>query len=150
MNEYTAPPSDDRHIWDLWLTGTYQGTIVAADDAGLFDALATRAATAEELAQRLDFDVRATRIVLRLLAALGLLVARRGAYQLTDQARHYLVRSSPFYWGHMLRAGVSEWHRATALAKQRRGTAVSGPAATSSASIAGPRCAKASVPRAPW
>ena len=107
MNEYTAPPSDDRHIWDLWLTGTYQGTIVAADDAGIFDALATRAATAEELAQRLDFDVRATRIVLRLLAALGLLVARLGAYQLTDQARHYLVRSSPFYWGHMLRAGVS-------------------------------------------
>ena len=80
MNEYRPPTSDDKQIWDLWLTGLYQGTIVAADDAGLFDALAQRAATIDELAQRLDFDTRATGIVLRLLAALKLLVLRQGSY----------------------------------------------------------------------
>ena len=42
MNEYRPPTSDDEQIWDLWLTGLYQGTIVAADDAGIFGALAER------------------------------------------------------------------------------------------------------------
>lgn len=120
LNEYLQPTSDDRQIWDLWLTGLYQGTIVAADDAGIFAALAERPATIEELAGRLDFDARATGIVLRLLAALELLVQRQGRYQLTDSARAYLVKSSPFYWGHMMRVGVSDWHRGTALAKLRQ------------------------------
>jgi hypothetical protein len=120
VNEYRSPTSDDKPIWDLWLTGLYQGTIVAADDAGIFGALAERPATIDELAQRLDFDTRATGIVLRLLAALKLLVPRDGRYQLTDAANVYLVKRSPFYWGHMMRVGVSEWHRDTALAKLRQ------------------------------
>jgi acetylserotonin N-methyltransferase len=120
MTKYTAPPTDDRRIWDLWLTGTYQGAIVAADDAGIFAALAKSPATIEGLAQRLDFDVRATGIVLRLLASLDLLVQRDGAFHLTNQAALYLVKDSPFYWGNMMRIAVSEWHRDTALAKLRR------------------------------
>jgi acetylserotonin N-methyltransferase len=132
MNEYRAPTSDDRQMWDLWLTGLYQGTIVAADDAGIFAALAERPATIDELAQRLDFDTRATGIVVRLLAALRLVVPRQGSYQLTDAARTYLVKSSPFYWGHMMRVAVSEWHRDTALAKlKQKGSAqAAGPEGT--------------------
>jgi len=132
MNQYQPPTSDDKQIWDLWLTGLYQGTIVAADDAGIFGALAERPATIDELAQRLDFDTRATGIVLRLLAALKLLVLRQGSYQLTDAADVYLVKQSPFYWGHMMRVGVSEWHRDTALAKlKQKGSAqAAGPEGT--------------------
>jgi acetylserotonin N-methyltransferase len=117
MTTYEAPSTDDRRIWDLWLSGMYQGAIVAADDAGLFAALGERPATIEELAERLDFDVRATGVLTRLLAALGLLVVREARFQLTDLARQYLVKTSPFYWGHMLRVAVSEWHRDAALAK---------------------------------
>jgi acetylserotonin N-methyltransferase len=119
-------------MWGLWLSGFYQGTIVAADDAGVFDALAAQPATIDELAQRLDFDLRATGIVLRLLAALGLLLRREARYQLSDTARIYLVKSSRFYWGHMMRVGVSEWHRDTALAKlKQKGSAqASGPEGT--------------------
>ena len=132
MNEYLLPTSDDRQMWDLWLSGFYQGTIVAADDAGIFNALSERPATIDELAQRLDFDLRATGIVLRLLAALGLLLRREGRYQLADTARVYLVKSSPFYWGHMMRVGVSEWHRDTPLAKlKKKGSAeATGPEGT--------------------
>jgi acetylserotonin N-methyltransferase len=132
VNEYRLPTSDDRQIWDLWLTGVYQGTIVAADDAGIFGSLAERPATIDELAQRLDFDTRATGIVVRLLAALRLLVLRQGSYQLADAARTYLVKSSPFYWGHMMRVAVSEWHRDTALAKlKQKGSAeAAGPEGT--------------------
>ena len=117
MTKYEAPSTDDRRIWDLWLTGTYQSAIVAADDAGIFAALAEEPATIDGLAQRLDFDVRATGILLRLLGALDLVVPRDGVFQLTDQARLYLVKSSPFYWGNMMRVRVSEWHRDTVLAK---------------------------------
>ena len=84
LNEYLPPTSDDRQIWDLWLSGLYQGTTVAADDAGIFTRSRGRPATVDELAERLNFDMRATGIVLRLLAALGLLVLRQGKYQLTD------------------------------------------------------------------
>ncbi len=129
MTKYEAPSSDDRRIWDLWLSGPCQGAIVAADDAGIFTALNEAPATIDALAERLDFDVRATGIVLRLLASLGLITPRGTIYELTDQARLYLVKSSPFYWGNMMRIGVSEWHRDTALAKlKQKGSAeASGP-----------------------
>ena len=39
MTKYEAPSTDDHRIWDLWLSGMYQGAIVAADDAGVFAAL---------------------------------------------------------------------------------------------------------------
>ncbi len=120
MTDYRPPTSDDKPLWDLWLSGLYQGAIVAADDAGIFDALAQQPATIEELAERLDFDTRATGIVLRLLAALELLVVREGSYRLAESANVYLVKESPFYWGHMMRVGVSEWHRGTALAKLKQ------------------------------
>jgi len=98
----------------------------------MFGALAERPASIDELARRLDFDVRATGIVLRLLAALNLLVLREGSYRLTDTANTYLVKQSPFYWGHMMRVAVSEWHRNTALAKlKQKGSAqAAGPEGT--------------------
>ena len=120
MRKYEAPTSDDRRIWDLWLSGTYQAAIVAADEAGVVSSLDEKPATIAELALRLDYDERATGILLRLLASLGLLTQRLGRFQLTDQARVYLVPSSPFYWGHMMRVGVSEWHRSTLLSKLRQ------------------------------
>ena len=104
------PTSDDRLIWDLWLTHTYQAAIVAADDANVFAALVQTPMTIAELAHQLDVDVRAAGILLRLLGSLGLLVSRDGRFALTDHARVYLLKSSPFYWGPMMRVGVNEWH----------------------------------------
>jgi hypothetical protein len=118
--KYEAPTSDDRRIWDLWLTGNYQAAIVAADESGIFTSLNDQPSTAAELAARLDFDERATTVLLRLLASLDLLTNRSGRFQLTDQARVYLVRSSRFYWGHMMNVGVSDWHRTTLLTKLKQ------------------------------
>jgi O-methyltransferase domain/Dimerisation domain len=120
MTKYQAPASDDRRIWDLWLTGTYQAAIAAADEAGVFNALCENPATITELAVRLGFDERATGILLRLLASLNVLTFRSERFQLSDDAIVYLVQSSPFYWGHMMKVGVSEWHRNTLLAKLKQ------------------------------
>lgn len=107
-------------MWDLWLSGLYQPAIVAAEEAGIFSALAAAPATAAELAARLRFDERATRILVRLLAALRLLVARDSRYHLADEARTYLVKGSPWYWAPMASVAVSEWHRDRLLEKLRQ------------------------------
>jgi acetylserotonin N-methyltransferase len=130
--KHEPPGTDDRQIWDLWLTGTYQAAIVAADQAGIFIALNESPATIAQLAARLDFDQRATGILLRLLASLNLLTIRSGQFQLNDVARVYLVPQSPFYWGPMMSVGVSEWHRTTLLSKleQKGSDRAAGPEGT--------------------
>jgi acetylserotonin N-methyltransferase len=115
-----APTADDRRMWELWLSGVHQPAIVAAAAAGIFDTLAEAPATIPELAARLAFDERATRIVVRLLAALGLLTLRLGRFQPSDEARTYLVKSSRWYWAPMMSVAVGEWHRDTLLAKLKR------------------------------
>ena len=117
---YQAPTTDDRRMWDLWLSGLHQPSIVAAEEAGIFSALADAPATAPDLAARLGFDERATRILVRLLAALRLLLVRDGRYHLSDDARVYLVKGSPWYWAPMASVAVSEWHRARLLEKLRQ------------------------------
>ena len=129
---YDAPTADDRRMWDLWLSGLHQPAIVAADEAGIFTALAESPATIPELARRLDFDERATSVLIRLLAALRLLTSRLGRYHLSAEARIYLVKSSPSYWVPMLSVSVSDWHRDRLLAKlrQRASDQVVGPEGT--------------------
>jgi hypothetical protein len=129
---YDAPTADDRRLWDLWLSGLHQPAIVAAEEAGLFTALADAPASSADLAARLGFDERATGILVRLLAALRLLIARDGRYHLTDEARIYLVTSSPWYWAPMLSVAVNDSHRARLLVKlkQRGSDQVAGPEGT--------------------
>jgi acetylserotonin N-methyltransferase len=129
---YAAPTVDDRRMWDLWLSGLHQPSIVAAEEAGIFTALAAAPATAAELAARLGFDERATTVLVRLLAALRLLVPRDGRYHLSDEARTYMVKGSPWYWAPMSSVAVSDWHRSRLLEKlkQRDSALVSGPEGT--------------------
>jgi hypothetical protein len=137
MTSYASPTTDDRRIWDLWLASLYQGAIVAADDAGVFNALARAPATIPALAAELDFDVRATGVLLRLLAALDLLVLHDGSFQITDQSRLYLVKDSAYYWGHMMRVNVSEADRAGLLEKLKRKGSAEAPGPLGSANEKG-------------
>jgi hypothetical protein len=129
---YLPPTTDDRHLWDLWLSGLFQPTIVAAEEAGIFAMLAETPASAAEVAARLGFDERATRITLRLLVALRLLLLRDGRHHLADETRVYLVKGSPWYWAPMASVAVSEWHRERLRQKlqQRDSDQVAGPEGT--------------------
>ena len=120
MARYEVPTKDDGRIWDLFLSGTHQAAVVVADDAGIFAALDKEPATSAMLAQRLEFDQRATRVLLRLLASLGLLRLHEERFHLTPDAELYMLKSSPFYWGKMMDVGVSAWHRDTLMAKLRQ------------------------------
>jgi acetylserotonin N-methyltransferase len=100
---YELPASADRAIWDIWLSMHRLPAMAVADELGVFAALASAPATAEEIARRLGFNRRGTDVLLAMLSALGLLVARDGRHELADVARTYLLPDSPYYWGPLLR-----------------------------------------------
>ena len=123
MTNYELPTSDDRLIWDTWLSIHYLPAVTVADEMGIFRSLADAPATAEDLATRLKYDRRTTVAMLRLLAARDFLTLRLGVYQLTDPTRLYLLQDSPFYWGHMLgrREGIHDTLKQRLLGQSPRG-----------------------------
>jgi hypothetical protein len=102
--QYRSPPVDDRAIWDIWLSVHHLPAMLAGDAINLFDALETGPRTTQDLAARCNVNARALGIIASLLCALGLLVRRDGRLGLTPVSRHYLVKSSNFYWGTLIGA----------------------------------------------
>lgn len=93
----TAPPP--TLLIDL-ATGMWRThTLTAAIETGMFQALATGAATARELADRLGVAERPAEILLTACAALGLLEQQDGRYRNSAVADHYLVPGRPDYFG---------------------------------------------------
>jgi hypothetical protein len=93
------PTTDDRLVWDAWLSMWWYPALTVADELGLFDALADYPATADELTERLGLDRRGVEILLPLLASLGFLVPHERRYRISDTSRNFLLQDSPFYWG---------------------------------------------------
>jgi predicted O-methyltransferase YrrM len=119
------PTTDDRPVWDLWLSMYHLPAVTAAIELEVFEALAASPATHDELARRLGLSERATEVVLPLFASLGLLRRYDGRYQLDEVARLYLLRESAYYWGALLnRMGPSSPHHA-AIVQALKGQAAS-------------------------
>ncbi len=119
------PSTDDRPVWNLWLSMYWLPAVTAAIELDVFEALAAGPVSHEELARKLRLSERGTEIVLPLFASLGLLRRHDGRYQLTDVARLYLLRGSPYYWGGLLsRMGPSSPHHA-AVRKALKGEVAS-------------------------
>lgn len=91
----------------------YRGSqiVFTANRLGLFDALKDVSLTATELAQRLETDLRATRILCDALAALGLLRKRVDRYGLTEMSKRYLLSDSPYSQNDLLLHGASLYER---------------------------------------
>ena len=118
MPKYGIPTMDDRRLWDAFVKGSYDRTaVVVADDLGIFASLHEKPASVSALATHLGFDERATGVIVRLLASLGLLIPYDNRFHLAEDARLYLLKSSPFYWGHMMHVGVIEREREMLIAK---------------------------------
>jgi hypothetical protein len=96
------PTSDDRLLWDIWLSFLHFPLLIAADEVGLFSLLGHAPATATEVASTLALSLRSAAALLGPLTALGLLVQRQGRFYLTDTARTYLLPDSPYYYGGLL------------------------------------------------
>jgi acetylserotonin N-methyltransferase len=100
---HPAPTTDDRPVWDAWLSMFWLPALTVADELGIFSSLAERPATASELGERLELDRRGVGILLPLLASLGFLASHDRRYGITDTTRNFLLPASPFYWGGVFR-----------------------------------------------
>lgn len=93
------PTSDDREIWDCWLSQFRLPVVTVADEAGTFAAIAETAKTTETLAQELGVDARALGIHLSLLAATGFVERRDNAWRATALSRRWLHPEGQGYYG---------------------------------------------------
>lgn len=103
LNRMTAPfpTCDDRPIWDLWLSALWLPSVTVATELGVFESLADGPRSADAVARERKLQPRACNTLLRMLVALDLVTLHEGEYQLAPVARQYLLRSDPFYWGHV-------------------------------------------------
>lgn len=93
------PTTDDRPIWDVFLSSLWQPSLTVADELGVFDALDKHPATPRQLADSLQCNERGITALLVMLASLGFLVSHDGSYAVSDVARNFLLHNARFYWG---------------------------------------------------
>jgi 3-hydroxy-5-methyl-1-naphthoate 3-O-methyltransferase len=93
------PTSDDRAIWDIWLSLYHFACVTVAIEVGTFAAISDEALTTETLAAKLDLDVRALTIHLGLLAGLGLVERREEHWRATATARTWLHPEGQGFFG---------------------------------------------------
>ena len=102
------PITDDRPLWDIWLSSMWVPAVSAALELGIVEALASGSASPTALAERLDLRPQRCLVLLRMLDSLGLLVKHLDSYQLTPVGRAYLLKDNPFYWGHVFSGGFGQ------------------------------------------
>lgn len=86
----------------------YMGTCVllAALELNVFDELADKSMSAEDMADTLRLDYKPVERLMVALTALKLLERNRNVYALAPESRRYLVKSSPSYFGDYYRFEV--------------------------------------------
>lgn len=75
----------------------------------IFDLTASESPTVRGISRTLKTDERATELFCNALAGMGLLEKRDGMFSNTEVSQKYLVTSSPYYWGWIIRHNYSAW-----------------------------------------
>ncbi|MES2623775.1 MAG: methyltransferase [Pseudomonadota bacterium] len=97
--QYQLPVVDDTLVWDAWLALYKVPAISVALELEIFESLDAMPASAGELAERRGFNERGLKALLPMLKQLGFLMQHGAVYQLSEAGRHYMLKSSAFYWG---------------------------------------------------
>ncbi len=98
---FELPVVDDRAAWNAYLDVYKVPALAAALELDIFESLDAQPDSPEGLAARRDFDLRALRALLPYLVHLGFLCSHAGLYQLNAAGRHYMLKSSAYFWGHL-------------------------------------------------
>jgi hypothetical protein len=96
---YQLPAVDDTLVWDAWLALYKVPAISVALELDIFESLDAMPASATQLGDRRGFNERGLKALLPMLMQLGLMVQHGGLYQVSEAGRHYMLKSSPFFWG---------------------------------------------------
>jgi predicted O-methyltransferase YrrM len=97
--QYQLPVVDDTLVWDAWLALYRVPAISVALELDIFESLDAMPASPVELADRRGFNERGLKALLPMLMQQGFLVQHGGVYQLSEAGRHYMLKSSAFFWG---------------------------------------------------
>lgn len=95
------PVVDDTAAWNAYLDAYKVPALAAAIELDIFESLDAQPDSPEGLSVRRNFDLRALRALLPYLVHLGFLSCHGGNYQLNAAGRHYMLKHSPFFWGHL-------------------------------------------------
>jgi len=98
-----------RPLLDTQMAFTLARIVMVASKIGLFDALATAPATAEEIARRCDTNPEGTAKLLPTLVTSGYLRASGDTFELTKSARKWLLSASPQSLNDKLLFQFMEW-----------------------------------------
>lgn len=104
-NEFEQVLESDKNFCDLRNLSTSQDTFYALSSAlevGIFEGLA-KPKSSSELAEILGLHAEITERLCRALASRGYLSRVGGNYALSDQAETFLIESSPFYQGNLIK-----------------------------------------------
>jgi 2-polyprenyl-3-methyl-5-hydroxy-6-metoxy-1,4-benzoquinol methylase len=102
---------DEFTLIDMAQSVRRAGVLLAGLDLAVFDTMADGPAGPETIAAQLDAPARGVRVLLRALAAIELLRTDGERFWLAAGVDRVLVRSSPGYFGDLLRLAISryEW-----------------------------------------
>ena len=95
----SSPLTDNAPILETIFARWRMPSMSAALDTGLYEALKDGPATAEELAEQFDLDLRAVRAILSVLVGCGILTSHGGRVGLTATARTFLLKDSHYFFG---------------------------------------------------
>jgi hypothetical protein len=101
---FELPSTDDRRIWDIWLSFNIYPAVCAADEVGIFTLLNEQGPlTTDEVATGLGLVRDWSEVLLGVLATQELVRAQGGRFHLTDVSRLYMLPESKFYKGPLLK-----------------------------------------------
>ncbi len=105
---------DVKELRRLWGGFWSSRVMLTANNLRIFDNL-TRPKTAEELANEIGTDKRATEILMDALTGLGLLKKTSNRYRNTGIASKFLISGKPYYQGDILRHADTLWENWSGL-----------------------------------
>jgi O-methyltransferase domain/Dimerisation domain len=94
-----APQVDDRPLWDVILGIWGYPAVLVAHELKLFELLAEKPLTLEEVCKAKGLAPRPAHTLLALCTSIGLMALRGGRYSLTSLSRQYMLPGTPFYFG---------------------------------------------------
>ena len=98
----------------LWGNYWSSRVLLTANNLGVFEHLKSPR-TSEDIASTLKTDLRATEILLDALSGLGLLKKASNKYRNSTKANRFLISSSPYYQGNIIKHGDAIWKNWSAL-----------------------------------
>ena len=95
-----AQIGDDRPLWDVVLGCYGYPALLLAHKLKVFPLLADGPLLLSEICESLNIKSRAAEALLTTATALGFLSFRNERYALTPLSEHYLLETSPYYFGY--------------------------------------------------